>query len=102
MERPIGQSNHRPQTVTDEEGRFRIDTLSPGEWAVRVDPERHAAVMTIATASRETLARLERLDAIALLAELGLLVAVRANLGPTLGRPLRRSTCARVSSISWS
>ena len=36
-----------------------------------------------------TLARLERLDSIALLAELGLLLATRANLGPTVGGPLR-------------
>ena len=39
--------------------------------------------------SHETLKRLERLDLIALLAELGLLVAARVNLGPVIARPLR-------------
>jgi formate-dependent nitrite reductase membrane component NrfD len=39
--------------------------------------------------SRATLLRLERLDTVALLAELSLLLAARANLGGTLSRPLR-------------
>lgn len=39
---------------------------------------------------RETLTRLERLDVVTLLCELGLLLAMRARLGRTLARPLER------------
>ncbi|HEY7063381.1 MAG TPA: NrfD/PsrC family molybdoenzyme membrane anchor subunit [Chloroflexota bacterium] len=49
---------------------------------------------------RETLARLEHLDALALLAELGLLVALRANLGPTLARPLRRGRLGQIHRLT--
>ncbi len=45
---------------------------------------------------RGTLARLERLDTVALLVELSLLVAARANLGVALSRPLREG---RLGSI---
>jgi formate-dependent nitrite reductase membrane component NrfD len=38
--------------------------------------------------SGETLKRLERLDAVALLSELGLLLALRRQVGPTIARPL--------------
>lgn len=46
--------------------------------------------------SRATLKRLERLELIALLAELGLLLAARLNLGPVIGRPLREGHLGRV------
>jgi formate-dependent nitrite reductase membrane component NrfD len=52
-----------------------------------------AAIALVLSAARSTsartLERLERLDSLALLTELGLLVAMRAHLGPTVGRPLR-------------
>jgi formate-dependent nitrite reductase membrane component NrfD len=50
--------------------------------------------------SRDTLARLEHLDTLTLLAELGLLVAVRANLGPTLARPLRRGRLGQLHRLT--
>lgn len=40
--------------------------------------------------------RMERLDTIALSAELGLVLAARANLGPVLGRPIREGHLGRV------
>src|SRR5207237_900760 len=45
---------------------------------------------------RETLARLERLDALVMIAELGLLLAVRATLGRGLARPLARGRLGRL------
>ncbi|MDQ4078448.1 MAG: polysulfide reductase NrfD, partial [Chloroflexota bacterium] len=39
-------------------------------------------------AKEQTLKRLERLDMLMLLGELGLLLAMRANMGPVIGRPL--------------
>lgn len=41
------------------------------------------------TTKHEPLKRLERLHLLSLLAELGLLLAARVNLGPVIGRPLR-------------
>jgi formate-dependent nitrite reductase membrane component NrfD len=46
--------------------------------------------------SQRTLERLERLDRIALVAELGLLLAVRLNLGARLARPMSRGHLGRV------
>jgi formate-dependent nitrite reductase membrane component NrfD len=46
--------------------------------------------------SRRTLERLERLDRIAIVAELALLLAVRLNLGARLARPLTRGHLGRV------
>jgi formate-dependent nitrite reductase membrane component NrfD len=46
--------------------------------------------------THDTLRRLERLDRIALVAEVGLLVATRANLGPRLGKPIRDGGTARI------
>jgi formate-dependent nitrite reductase membrane component NrfD len=50
--------------------------------------------------SRETLGRLERLDALTLLAEVGLLVAIRANLGPTLAWPLRHGRLGQLFRLT--
>ena len=48
-----------------------------------------ALVLSLARGTRlETLERLERLDGFALLADLGLLAALRVHLGPSLARPL--------------
>jgi formate-dependent nitrite reductase membrane component NrfD len=47
-------------------------------------------------ASDRTLARLERLDCLALIGELGLLLAMRANLGGKLARPMTRGHLGRV------
>lgn len=49
--------------------------------------------------SHRTIERLERLDSLALLAELGLLLALRRGLGPTIGRPLRHGRLARVDRL---
>jgi formate-dependent nitrite reductase membrane component NrfD len=49
--------------------------------------------------SRETLGRLERLDTVALLAELSLLLAARANLGSTLSRPLREGRLGQLYRV---
>lgn len=46
--------------------------------------------------SHAGLKRLERLDMIALVAELGLLVAVRANAGPIIARPIRRGRLGQI------
>ncbi|HEX9373774.1 MAG TPA: NrfD/PsrC family molybdoenzyme membrane anchor subunit [Roseiflexaceae bacterium] len=46
--------------------------------------------------SHTTLRRLERLDLVALLAELGLLLAARANAGPAIGRPLRQDRLGQI------
>jgi formate-dependent nitrite reductase membrane component NrfD len=60
-----------------------------------------ALVLAVARGTRpETLARLERLDAVTLLAELGLLLAVRANLGRTLARPLRQGRLAHLHRLT--
>jgi formate-dependent nitrite reductase membrane component NrfD len=44
----------------------------------------------------ETRQRLERLDTIALLAELGLILSARANAGLVIGRPLRQGQLGRI------
>lgn len=46
--------------------------------------------------ARAALRRLERIDAAALAGELALIVAVRANLGPLLARPIRQGALAHV------
>jgi formate-dependent nitrite reductase membrane component NrfD len=45
-------------------------------------------ILTLARSSHESLKRLERLERVALVAELGLLLALRATLGRTLARPM--------------
>ena len=56
-----------------------------------------ALVLSLARGTRpDTLRRLERLDAIALLAELSLLLALRARLGPTIARPLDAGPLGRL------
>jgi formate-dependent nitrite reductase membrane component NrfD len=58
-----------------------------------------AAALTLALLpgkNHAALRRLERLDIIALLAELGLVLAARANAGPVIGRPLREGRLGRV------
>ncbi len=49
--------------------------------------------------SRETLMRLERLDTVAMLAELSMLLAARANLGDTLSRPLREGRLGQLYRV---
>lgn len=44
----------------------------------------------------QTLKRLERLDMVARLAELGLILAARANAGPLIGRPLRQGRLGQI------
>lgn len=46
--------------------------------------------------SHRTILRLERLDTLTLLAELGLLVSTRANAGATIGRPLREGRLGQI------
>lgn len=63
-----------------------------------------ATAMTLALSlgkntSAQTLKRLERLDMVARLAELGLLLATRKNLGPIIGRPLREGRYARMHML---
>jgi formate-dependent nitrite reductase membrane component NrfD len=56
-----------------------------------------ALVLALARGTpRHTLERLERLDSIALLAELGLLLTLRARLGPALARPLVEGRLGRL------
>ena len=45
----------------------------------------------------ETLARLEQLERLALVAELGLLLALRRNLGAIIGRPLREGRTGQIA-----
>jgi formate-dependent nitrite reductase membrane component NrfD len=47
-------------------------------------------------ASHSTVARLERLDTVTLLAELGLILAARANAGPVISRPVRQGRLGRI------
>jgi formate-dependent nitrite reductase membrane component NrfD len=47
-----------------------------------------ALILALARGDHAALKRLERLDSLALLAELGLLLLFRARLGPVIGRPL--------------
>jgi formate-dependent nitrite reductase membrane component NrfD len=72
---------------------FLASALSSGTAAIAL------ALAAVRAGGREPLARLERLDAISLLAELGLLAALRANLGPALARPLRRGRIARLHRL---
>jgi formate-dependent nitrite reductase membrane component NrfD len=62
-----------------------------------------AAIILVLTLARgtsyETLRRLQRLDGVTRLAELALLTAVRANLSPTLARPLMTGTTGRVFRV---
>jgi formate-dependent nitrite reductase membrane component NrfD len=55
-----------------------------------------ALVAALRGAPHSTLRRLERLDGLVLLGELALLLAVRRNLGPVLGRPLATGRLARL------
>jgi formate-dependent nitrite reductase membrane component NrfD len=48
---------------------------------------------------REALRRLERLDALALLLELGLLTAIRLRAGRVIGRPLREGRLGRIETF---
>ena len=50
-----------------------------------------ALVLALARGAREqSFQRLERLDIVALLSELGLILAARGNAGPTIGQPIRQ------------
>ena len=49
--------------------------------------------------SERTLRRLERLDSLALLGELALLLTVQVRLGPVLGRPLREGRLGRLHRV---
>jgi formate-dependent nitrite reductase membrane component NrfD len=51
------------------------------------------------TTSHQLLRRLERLDMVALLAELGLVLAARANAGPVIGKPVREGHLGRI--LRW-
>lgn len=54
-------------------------------------------VLALARGTREqSLRRLERLDIVALLAELGLILAARANAGPAISRPIREGRLGRL------
>ncbi len=53
-------------------------------------------LLSIRGTSHRTLKRLERLDVIAIVLELVLLIAARANLGPIIARPLQEGKVARV------
>lgn len=59
-----------------------------------------ALVLAVARGtSHDTIRRLERLDRLALLAELGLILIARRNAGPVIGRPIRAGRLGRI--LGW-
>lgn len=72
---------------------FLTSALSTGTAAVTL------VLSMVRGTSDRTMHRLERLDSLTLLAEMGLLLTLRNSLGPVIGRPLREGRLAMLDRV---